>query len=100
MSEHLAERLASFSTNLRFEDIPSDLVGDICLHALDTIGVCLASTPLPYARTVSAFVRHEGGAGRSTAFGLTGSFPARNAAFYNASLGHGMDFDDSHLVAI
>jgi 2-methylcitrate dehydratase PrpD len=96
----LAERLASFATGLRFSDVPSDLVSDICLHALDTIGVCLASTSLPYARTVSAFVRQEAGPGCSTAFGLTGVFPARNAAFYNASLGHGMDFDDSHLVAI
>jgi 2-methylcitrate dehydratase PrpD len=96
----LAERLASFAKDLRFADIPSDLVTDISLHALDTIGVCLASTPLPYARAVAEFVRHEAGGGRSTAFGLPGRYPARNAGFYNASLGHGMDFDDSHLVAI
>jgi 2-methylcitrate dehydratase PrpD len=96
----LADRLADFVTELKFSDIPSDLVSDICLHALDTIGVCLASTPLPYARAVRRLIEHEAGAGSSTAFGMGGGFPAKNAGFYNACLGHGMDFDDSHLVAI
>jgi 2-methylcitrate dehydratase PrpD len=96
----MAERLASFANDLHFADIPGDLVNDICLHALDTIGVCLASTPLPYAQAVAKFLRREAGIGGSTAFGQAGVFPARNAGFYNASLGHGLDYDDSHLVAI
>ena len=61
MRMFLAERLASFAKDLRFADIPGELVSDISLHALDTIGVCLASTPLPYARAVAEFVRHEAG---------------------------------------
>jgi 2-methylcitrate dehydratase PrpD len=96
----LANRLAAFVSDLKFSDIPTDLVSDICLHALDTLGVCLASTPLPYARAVRQLIEHEAGAGPSTAFGISGHFPAKNAGFYNACLGHGMDFDDSHLVAI
>ena len=96
----LATSLAAFVFNLRFGDLPADLINDISLHALDTLGVCLASVALPYARSLADFVRREGGDGDCTAFGLAGGFPARNAGFYNAALGHGTDFDDTHLVAI
>jgi 2-methylcitrate dehydratase PrpD len=94
------DRLSDFASELRFADIPTGLVQDICMHALDTIGVCLASTQLPYARAVAQFIQREGGAGSATAFGLSGSYPTESAGFYNACLGHGTDFDDSHLAAI
>lgn len=91
--------LADFVHRLTFEDLPAALIEDLSLHALDTAGVCLASTALPYAQAVAGLLR-KAPQGIATAFARPGGYPARWAGFYNACLGHGTDFDDSHLEAI
>ncbi len=96
----ITQNLASFAANLQIGDIPAEVIEDAGLHSLDTLGVCLASTPLPYAKAVASIVTAERQEGRSTALSLGCGFSARDAGFYNGCLGHGMDYDDSHLAAI
>ena len=48
MSETIAQRLAQFSENLRFEDIPADVIDKAKRLVLDTIGVSAGSTQLDF----------------------------------------------------
>src|SRR5882757_1221647 len=96
----IAERLADWSSSLRFEDIPEQVVRELEWHALDTVGVMIGATSLCYARHLAASVLLDGGLGEATLFGDGRKVPTRDAAFVNGCLGHGIDWDDTHLDAL
>lgn len=95
-----AEQLGDFTANLEFHDIPGSLIESIKLHLLDTIGVCLACSTMPYAQILTDIIGEEGGKPESTVISFGDKLSARGAAFINGSLAHGADFDDSHLEAV
>lgn len=96
----IAERLARFATTLRYEDIPPEVVEAAKLHLLDVLGCGLAAHALGAATEGRAAMVELGGSGQATAIGFEGRLPAANAAFANAMLCHGLDFDDTHPDAV
>ena len=95
-----AERFAAWTTDLRFEDIPDDVVEAAKLHLLDTLGCGLAAHALGIATEGRSAMAELGGDGQSTVIGHGGGMPAPNAAFANAMLCHGLDFDDTHSDSV
>jgi 2-methylcitrate dehydratase PrpD len=95
-----AERLAAFATDLRYEDLPGEVVDSAKLHLLDTIGAGIAARALGEGDAGLRVVEERGAGGPSSAFGLGKGFPADDAAFANAMLCHALDFDDTHLESI
>lgn len=85
---------------IREATIPDAVLEEMRWHALDTIGVCLVATSLPYARLLAELAVADGGVPEATLIGLGERVPARSAAFFNGCLGHGLDFDDTHLDAV
>lgn len=96
----IAERFAQFAHDVRYEDIPDRVLRDLEWHILDSLGVCLAATRLAYSRNLTAVLLADGGAGEATLFGSGRRVPARDAALHNGTLGHGIDWDDTHLEAL
>jgi len=95
-----AEQFGDFTASLDYRDIASDLLQDLKLHILDTLGVCFACSTLPYARILIDIQRKEEKAGECTVVGFGDKLPARAAAFMNGCLSHGYNFDDTHIQAI
>ncbi|MFC1862584.1 MmgE/PrpD family protein [Thermodesulfobacteriota bacterium] len=95
-----AEHFGDFTANLKFKDIPSGIIDIVKLHLLDTIGVCLACSTLPYYQILLNILKEEGGAAESTIISYGDKLTSRNAAFINGSLAHGYNFDDTHIQAI
>jgi 2-methylcitrate dehydratase PrpD len=95
-----AEHLAGFTCNLAYEDIPGDVVEAAKLHLLDTIGCGLAAHALAVATEGRAAMAELGGEPQASVIGLDASLPAPNAAFANAMLCHGLDFDDTHSDSV
>jgi 2-methylcitrate dehydratase PrpD len=95
-----AERLAEFATTLTLDDVPREVVHHAKLHLLDTIGCGLAA----HATGVAGEGRHAmselGGEAQSTVIASDARLPAPNAAFANAMLCHGLDFDDTHSDSV
>ena len=94
-----AERIAEFATSLAFEEIPDEVVATTKLHVLDAIGCGLAAHALDVAVEGRATMA-ELGAGDATAIGLDTPLPAPHAAFANAMLCHGLDYDDTHSDSV
>lgn len=94
-----AQALAAFSSSLRFEDLPDDVVAATKLHILDTLGCGLAAHALGAGGEGRAAVAGLGD-GSSSVIGLDRSLPAPNAAFANAMLCHALDYDDTHSDAV
>jgi 2-methylcitrate dehydratase PrpD len=95
-----ARNIAEWSTALAFDDIPAEVVEAAKLHLLDTIGCGLAAHALGVAAEGRTAMAELGGEPQAAVIGLPQALPAPNAAFANAMLCHGLDFDDTHAESI
>jgi 2-methylcitrate dehydratase PrpD len=95
-----ARRLARFVLGLRLEDVPEPVVARARLLVLDTLGNCLAAAHDDFARSVTATAARLGGPPESTLIGSGARVSAANAVLANATLAHGLDFDDTREDAI
>jgi 2-methylcitrate dehydratase PrpD len=87
-------QLAEFAANLRFEDLPENVVGKIKDLLLDTLGTALAATTLGAGcRETVEVMRRLGGKPESTIFGCPDKVAAPNAAFANGALAHALNYD-------
>jgi len=96
----VARRLARFARGLSLDDVPSAVVAQAELLALDTLGSCLASSTMDFGRAVLETAESLGGAAESSLVGRPARVAAANAVLANATLAHGLDFDDTREDAI
>ena len=92
---NIALSLAQFAAELCYESIP-EVARQRAKHLiLDAVGIALASTRYEFAqRTLSA--ARELGEGDSDVIGFGAKLSLRDAMLLNATLVHGLDYDDTH----
>jgi 2-methylcitrate dehydratase PrpD len=95
-----AQTMAEFATAITLDDIPADVVEHAKLHVLDTLGCGLAAHATGTGAEGRATMSELGGVPQATVIGLADQLPAANAAFANAMLCHGLDFDDTHSDSV
>lgn len=90
------EELASFVADLSIESIPDPAVRAAERAFIDTVGVTLAGVAEGAGRTATDALGPLGTApdGAGTIFGTDRTTGVADAAFLNATAGHGLDFDD------
>jgi 2-methylcitrate dehydratase PrpD len=96
----VARRYARFVLGLTGEDIPAPVTAKAAVLALDTLGSCLASSREDFGRAVLDSAERLGGPQESTLIGTKAKAGAASAALANATLAHGLDFDDTREDAI
>jgi 2-methylcitrate dehydratase PrpD len=96
----ISERLAAWAMDLRFEDLPEQVVRDSCLRVLDVLGLALAGLGTPFGRAVrtSTIDLYPGGCSRI--WGRGDSTTVTGAAFANAALSQALEYDDTHNRSI
>jgi 2-methylcitrate dehydratase PrpD len=95
-----AQTIAAWATTLSLDDVPDAVRADAKLHVLDTIGCGLAAHATGVAHEGRTTMAELGGAPHATVVGSDTRLPAANAAFANAMLCHGLDFDDTHSESV
>ncbi|HEU0249000.1 MAG TPA: MmgE/PrpD family protein [Gaiellaceae bacterium] len=95
-----AETIARWSAGLTLDQVPPEVVAHAKLHMLDTVGCGLAAHATGVAVEGRATMAELGGEPAATVIGLFEQLPAANAAFANAMLCHGLDFDDTHSDSV
>ncbi len=95
-----AETIAAFATSISLDEIPEEVVEHAKLHVLDVLGCGLAGHATGNGVEGRATMSELGGEPQATVIGLAGRIPAANAAFANAMLCHGLDFDDTHSDSV
>jgi 2-methylcitrate dehydratase PrpD len=95
-----AQRIAEWVHALALEDVPPDAAGHAKLHLLDALGCGLAASALGVATEGRETMAELGGHEHATVIGLRSGLPSASAAFANAMLCHGLDFDDTHPGAV
>ncbi|MGH3401374.1 MAG: MmgE/PrpD family protein, partial [Streptosporangiaceae bacterium] len=96
----LAEQIGAFATASTFDVLPADVVASVRQRVLDTLGICVAASPLDTSRAARAFAAGQGGHQQAHAVGMAGRCPATLAAFVNGVLAHSLDYDDTHLPSV
>src|SRR5262245_30484961 len=95
-----AQRLASFVVALDFARIPGPVAVRATLLALDSLGNALAASSEEFGRAVRDVAVRLGGPPESALIGDMARVSAANAVLANATLAHGLDFDDTREDAI
>ncbi len=95
-----AQQIARWTSSLALDDLPAGVVEDAKLHVLDALGCGLAAHATGVAGEGRAVMSEQAGEQDATVIGLERALPAANAAFANAMLCHGLDFDDTHSDSV
>jgi len=90
----ISQGLAEFSTKLAFEDIPEAIVQKATDALLDTVGVCIFGSTLPWSKIVIDYANLYGSGGTSTIIGTNYRVAAPLAALANGALAHGFEMDN------
>jgi len=96
----LASQLAQWVREVRYEDLPPDVVESTKLRILDVIGLALAGAGTAFGRSTIAAARMMSPAGPSRIFGTGDAVAAPTAAFANAALSQALEYDDTHNESI
>ena len=99
--EKMTEKFAEFCEDIKFDNLPLDVVKRTKLLILDTVGIIIRarhdaeSTP----SLVSSIEKLEMNNGSCQVFSDKNSYTPSAAALLNGTLAHSLDFDDSHAEA-
>ena len=96
----LSEALARFALNLRFDEIPAEVVDKAKDVMLDTVGICASSAPMDFGRSALALAHRLGGPPESSLIGFPATVAVHHAALANGVLAHGQDYDDTHTESM
>jgi 2-methylcitrate dehydratase PrpD len=89
--------LAEHAVGLRYEDLPADAIDKAAQMVLDLLGIAVsASADADSTPSIRDSVLALAGPGKATAIGTGRTLAPAHAALLNGSLGHSLDFDDTH----
>ena len=95
---YLADHLAGYVNGLQFEHLPPEVIEKTKLVVLDTIGVSIYGSSMPWAQAVYEFAKHQGGEPQATIVRYGNRTSATHAALVNGTFGHSNDFDDQYAL--
>src|SRR3954471_2263634 len=99
MTEDPAFALATHATSTGYDALPAATVAATKRDILDTFGCILGGSGAPGIDALFEMVDHWGGREESGVILRGRRLPAPQAALLNASMGHALDFDDTHDTA-
>jgi 2-methylcitrate dehydratase PrpD len=97
VSSGQTRRLAAFAADLDFDDVPPPVIEHAKSSVLDTLGCGLQGSTLAWSRIAAAVAAEEGGSPEATVWGAPQRASRLQAAWLNATAGHGFELDDVHM---
>jgi 2-methylcitrate dehydratase PrpD len=91
--------LARYAAELRYEDLPPDVLARAKACFLDSLGCCLLGMTQPWTRMIIDQVMEEGGNPRAGLLGSDIRTSINQAVMVGATAGHGFELDDIHGAA-
>jgi 2-methylcitrate dehydratase PrpD len=88
------QRLAQYAVQLRYGQIPGEVIERAKACILDILAVSLYGSTKPWSRSVVSFVRAARAAGRSTVLGKRWKTNAAQATLANGAMAHAFELDN------
>ena len=92
--------IADYILNLKYEDIPEEIINHVKNLMIDSFGCVLASMNESHVPIVLDTLERLPNSQEVTLWGKTDKMSIDNAAMYNSCLIHGLDYDDTHAGSI
>lgn len=96
----ISRHLATFASELTAAKLPASVREKATHHIADAIGLAFASHQFGFAAPILGGIAAAGAPGDVTVIGSPLRLAPRDAALANGVLIHGLDFDDTHPLAI
>jgi len=93
----IAQEMASFITNTKFEDLSKEAIKQLKIRLLDSMGTAIGAIEGPPVEALRNMINDFGGNGLSSLIGGGKTSPDR-AALYNSALVRYLDYNDSYLA--
>lgn len=93
-------QLGTFSSTLRFEDIPEEVITKAKFLLLDYLGGMLPGNKEAMGKILFEFVTEVTGTAESRILGMDTKVGAQWAGLYNGAVGHLIDMDDIHWPSV
>jgi 2-methylcitrate dehydratase PrpD len=87
-------KLAEFVAGLEYSNLPPEVAHTAKLCLLDTLGVGLFASQMPWTMIVGGVAMDSGGVEESVIWGQRAKLPAEYAALINGVAAHGIEMDD------
>jgi 2-methylcitrate dehydratase PrpD len=85
--------LAEFAVNLKYDSIPPEVVERAKDCVIDTVGVCVFGSQLPWTRTVIDYAKRNSAPGECSVFGTPIKVRAPFACLCNGAAAHAFELD-------
>lgn len=100
IGEPVAARLAEFASAFTLDSVPEGVVQRAKLSLLDAFGIGLAATTSDFGACLATALAGLDADGRYPVIGMDLKLSPRDAAHFNGTLIHGLDFDDTHTESV
>jgi 2-methylcitrate dehydratase len=94
MKKSIARQIAEFAVNLKFEDLPEEVVHEVKRYLYDSIGCAYGAHETKDVNIIRDIYREMGGKAESTVIGFGDKIPAVNSALVNSLMIRSLDFND------
>jgi 2-methylcitrate dehydratase PrpD len=89
-------RVAEYIEQVKYEDLPREVIEKTKMVILDTLGVMINASQYQAPKLAIDFIQSLGGRQESTVIGYHSKNSSVHAAFANGVMGHDVELDDSH----
>ena len=86
--KQLAEILAEFIVNHKYDDLPKETTSKVKEYIIDVVGCIVGASREPQAEIVVDVMKEMGGSSESSVFAHGFKTSTMNAAFMNGTMGH------------
>ncbi|MFT4553477.1 MAG: 2-methylcitrate dehydratase [Chlamydiales bacterium] len=94
MTETISRQIAEFAVNLKYEDLPEEVIEKVKLYLYDSIGCAFGSMHTPDVNAVLDIYKEMGGKEEATVLGFGDKLPAVNVTLINSLMIRALDFND------
>jgi len=94
MEKTISRQIAEFAVNLKYEDLPDEVIHEVKRYLYDSVGCAFGSMNTKDVNTILEIYQEMGGADESTVIGFGDKMPAVNTALINSLMIRALDFND------
>jgi len=94
MEKSIARQIAEFAVNLKYEDLPDEVINEVKRYLYDSIGCAIGSVNTKDVNAIRDIYIEMGGAEEATTFVFGDKLPAVNATLINSLMIRALDFND------
>ncbi len=94
MEKAISRQLSEFAVNLKYKDLPKDVVHEVKRYLYDSVGCAYGSVNTKDVNVIRDIYKEMGGKEEATVIGFGDRMPAVNATLINSLMIRALDFND------